>query len=124
MGWFCCGVIHHLERTFNMKLQMRIRSLVARQRGQGMTEYIIIVALIALAAIGVYSAFGGVVRGQTAVMSRQLAGEATADARTATTTHSTNAVSQSQAGASLQNYQDRGAASTGGASTGGASTTQ
>ena len=29
-----------------------------RLAGQGMTEYIIIVALIAIAAIGVYSAFG------------------------------------------------------------------
>jgi Flp pilus assembly pilin Flp len=35
--------------------------------GQGMTEYIIVVALIAVAAIGVYSAFGDVVRGQTSV---------------------------------------------------------
>ena len=34
-------------------------------RGQGMTEYIIIVALIAVAAIGVYTAFGDIVRGQT-----------------------------------------------------------
>jgi Flp pilus assembly pilin Flp len=30
----------------------------ARQRGQGMTEYIIIVALIAVAAIAVYQFFG------------------------------------------------------------------
>ena len=38
-----------------------------RARGQGMTEYIIIVALIAVAAIGVYSAFGDIVRGQTSL---------------------------------------------------------
>ena len=30
----------------------RVRSLVRREEGQGMTEYIIIVALIAIAAIG------------------------------------------------------------------------
>ena len=35
-----------------------------RFRGQGMTEYIIIVALIAIAAIGVYTAFGKTLRGQ------------------------------------------------------------
>jgi len=29
-----------------------------RQAGQGMTEYLIVVALIAVAAIGVYSLFG------------------------------------------------------------------
>ncbi|MCK9512141.1 MAG: hypothetical protein M0R28_13025 [Pigmentiphaga sp.] len=43
--------------------------------GQGMTEYIIIVALIAVAAIAVYQLFGQVVRSQTAAMARELAGE-------------------------------------------------
>lgn len=45
------------------------------QRGQGMTEYIIVVALIAVAAIAVYQLFGQVVRSQTAAMARELAGE-------------------------------------------------
>lgn len=40
--------------------------------GQGMTEYIIIVALIAIAAIGVYSFFGQTVRQQTAGMAQEL----------------------------------------------------
>ena len=48
--------------------------LIRRQLGQGMTEYIIIVALIAIAAIGVYQAFGDVVRGQTATAAVQLGG--------------------------------------------------
>jgi type IV pilus assembly protein PilA len=43
------------------------RFLRHRLAGQGMTEYIIIVALIAVAAIGVYTAFGDIVRGQTSV---------------------------------------------------------
>jgi len=46
-----------------------------KQRGQGMTEYIIIVALVAIAAIAVYQLFGQVVRGQTAAVARELAGE-------------------------------------------------
>ncbi|HUO45194.1 MAG TPA: hypothetical protein VMT94_09850, partial [Burkholderiales bacterium] len=50
------------------------------QHGQGMTEYIIIVALIAVAAIGVYSYFGKTVRNQTAGMAQELAGK---DASTA-----------------------------------------
>lgn len=45
-----------------------------RQRGQGMTEYIIIVALIAIAAIGVFTYFGGTVRAQAAGMAQELAG--------------------------------------------------
>lgn len=46
-----------------------------RQRGQGMTEYIVVVALIAVAAIAVYQLFGQVVRSQTAAMARELAGQ-------------------------------------------------
>lgn len=45
-----------------------------KQLGQGMTEYIIIVALIAVAAIGVYSYFGGTIRAQTAGMAAEMAG--------------------------------------------------
>jgi len=46
-----------------------------KQLGQGMTEYIIIVALIAIAAIGVYSYFGQTVRNQTAGMAKELSGQ-------------------------------------------------
>jgi len=47
--------------------------------GQGMTEYIIIVALIAIAAIGVYSFFGQTVRQQTAGMAKELSGQSASD---------------------------------------------
>ncbi len=50
-------------------------SALIKQRGQGMTEYIIIVALIAIAAIGVYSFFGQTVRQQTAGMAKELSGK-------------------------------------------------
>lgn len=46
-----------------------------RQRGQGMMEYVIIVALIAVAAIGVYSMFGKTIRNQTAGLSKEIAGK-------------------------------------------------
>lgn len=52
------------------------------QRGQGMTEYIIIVALIAIGAVGVYTAFGDVVRGQTSIAASTLAGQDSGGART------------------------------------------
>ena len=47
------------------------------QRGQGMVEYIIIGALIAIAAIAVYSAWGRTTRNQTAVITKELAGRST-----------------------------------------------
>lgn len=45
-----------------------------KQLGQGMTEYIIIVALIAIAAIAVYTVFGDVIRQQVGGMAAELAG--------------------------------------------------
>lgn len=50
------------------------------QFGQGMTEYIVIVALIAVAAIAVYQYFGQVVRSQTAGIANEVAGKAGATA--------------------------------------------
>jgi len=45
-----------------------------REKGQGMTEYIIIVALIAVAAIAVIGFFGDVVRNQFYNITAALAG--------------------------------------------------
>ena len=46
-----------------------------RQRGQGMTEYIIIVALIGVAAIAVYQFFGQTIRSQTSGIANEVAGQ-------------------------------------------------
>ncbi|MCG3782147.1 Flp family type IVb pilin [Delftia acidovorans] len=55
--------------TFNTSLQSR------KQRGQGMTEYIIIVALIGVAAIAVYQYFGETIRAQTSGIANEVAGK-------------------------------------------------
>jgi pilus assembly protein Flp/PilA len=55
-------------------LHMRKQSFRIRQRGQGMTEYIIITALIAIAAIGAVTYFGHVVRAQVGGMAHELSG--------------------------------------------------
>lgn len=74
------------------------------QRGQGMTEYIIVVALIAIAAIGVYTAFGKTVRGQMAVTAQALAGKSASDARSESNAGGEEAVAQAQRGVQLDNY--------------------
>ena len=61
------------SRTF--PAQARRLSLKPSQRGQGMTEYIIIVALIAVAAIAVYQFFGQTIRSQTAGIAKEVAGQ-------------------------------------------------
>jgi len=58
-----------------MKTQRRHIRFSGKQLGQGMTEYIIIVALIAIAAIGVFTFFGGTVRSQVAGMAQELSGK-------------------------------------------------
>lgn len=55
------------------------------QSGQGMTEYIIIVALIAIAAIGAFAYFGKTVRNQTAAVTESLTGDESAAKEAATT---------------------------------------
>jgi Tfp pilus assembly protein PilV len=55
-----------------MKIELKLRH---RSYGQGMTEYIIVVALIAIAATGVYSYLGKTVRNQTAAVANGLAGQ-------------------------------------------------
>jgi len=40
-----------------------------------LVEYLVIVALVAVAAIAVYQSFGQVIRNQTAAMAKELAGE-------------------------------------------------
>ena len=50
--------------------------------GQGMTEYIVIVALVGVAAIGTYSFLGGTIRSQTAGIAQELAGQSAKDAIT------------------------------------------
>ncbi|MEN9775702.1 MAG: hypothetical protein RL322_2772 [Pseudomonadota bacterium] len=47
----------------------------SRQSGQGMTEYIIVVALVAIAAIGVYTFLGQTLRSQTAGIALELSGQ-------------------------------------------------
>jgi Flp pilus assembly pilin Flp len=53
----------------------KMRNLVRSEKGQGMTEYIIIVALIAIAAIAVITVFSQNIRALFAASSNELAGK-------------------------------------------------
>ena len=61
---------------------MWTRTKIKGRRGQGMTEYIIIVALIAIAAIGVVSLFGDNIRALFATSGNALAANEQATAET------------------------------------------
>jgi len=75
-----------------------------RQLGQGMTEYIIIVALVAVAAIGVYSAFGNAIKSQMAVMTGEIAGKPDTAAAAKVQTDATKGAAAGATDKTLQNF--------------------
>lgn len=75
-------------------------------RGQGMTEYIIIVALIAVAAIGVYSFFGKTIRNQVAGLSSEMSGTSASQSIGAAKTAANAANSTANKDYNLGSYND------------------
>lgn len=74
------------------------------ERGQGMTEYIVIVALIAIAAIATYQYFGKSVRNQTAAIANEIAGNDGTAAKTAAQTAATSGATKANATETLDSY--------------------
>lgn len=76
------------------------------QFGQGMTEYIIIVALIAVAAIGTFRFFGQTVRNQVAGLAAEVSGQSGSEAQQSAATSANNAATEAQKNKNLSNYHD------------------
>lgn len=74
------------------------------QHGQGMTEYIIIVALMAVAAIATYQFFGQTVRDQTASIAQEISGKDGTESKTASQTASGKAAAEANLKHSLDSY--------------------
>jgi Flp pilus assembly pilin Flp len=83
-------------------------NLVSLRRiaGQGMTEYIIIVALIAVAAIGVYSLFGESIRNQVAGMAMEITGQSASSTLDEATRAAKSAQTLGKKDVTLGNYDD------------------
>lgn len=77
-----------------------------RQFGQGMTEYIIIVALIALGSIGAARFFGHAVQGAFGGMASVLGGGTPAAGAGAATTAAGNAIAETSKDRTLATYAD------------------
>ena len=75
-----------------------------KQLGQGMMEYVIIVALIAVAAIGVYSTFGQTVRNQTAGLAKEMSGKTSTQQVTAAGAASTSAATRANVAKGMSEY--------------------
>lgn len=78
---------------------------LTKQLGQGMTEYIIIVALIAIAGIAAYGFFGDTLRSQTGAIATELAGQDGTAAKTQAATKAQSAVQDGATTKTLSNYE-------------------
>ena len=74
--------------------------------GQGMTEYIIVVAVVAVAAIGIYSLLGQTIRNQTAGIAQEIAGNDGGSAMAAASSSANSARSQANVRKGLSNYNE------------------
>lgn len=74
-----------------------------QQLGQGMTEYIIIVALVAIAGIAIFSFFGQTMQGTVADVATELSGGASTNAAGAA---AASAVTEAGTVEGMDNYDD------------------
>ena len=74
-----------------------------QQLGQGMTEYIIIVALVAIAGIAIFSFFGQTMQGTVADVATELSGGASTNAAT---TAAAGAVAEAATNEGMDNYDE------------------
>jgi len=77
-----------------------------KQQGQGMTEYIVILALVVVSAIGVYSLLGKTVRNQVAGVAKEIAGQSAQQELTEARTAAQSASTTASRDYGLNNYDD------------------
>ena len=90
--------------VLNMKHIRNLKLGKKRSLGQGMTEYIIIIGVIAVAAIGVFGYFGDTLKNQASGMAAELSGGDAANNITAAQTSATAAATASVNHNNLGNY--------------------
>lgn len=82
------------------------RLIRARITGQGMTEYVIIVALIAIATIGAVSYFGSTVKASFLALGSELVGGEAVDTVAVTKNNFDKAKADTEATITLDNYRN------------------
>lgn len=87
---------------------LKLNRNLKKQLGQGMTEYIIIVGVIAIAAIGVFGLFGQTVENQVAGLAMELGGQDGGTALGNAQTSSSAAETAANNANDLSNYDQNG----------------
>lgn len=93
----------HARRALRTPLALPLQSR-SIPRGQGMTEYIVVVAVVAVAAIGVYSMLGQTIRNQTAGIAQEISGNDAGAALNAASSSAASARTQANVRKDLKNY--------------------
>lgn len=96
-----------------MKMRHTVVSKI-KIRGQGMTEYLVILGLIAIAAIAVFSFFGQTLRHQVAGMANEVSGNSGTSEVTAAGASAKKATSNATKNMNMKTYTDGGASGSGG----------
>jgi len=90
----------------NTNISKARKTSARRITGQGMTEYIIVLALVALAAVVAVGFFGDTVQAQFAAMGQKLSGESGAEAIAEGKTAADNAKGVIATEETLKSYAD------------------
>ena len=83
---------------------MKTATLKRRQLGQSMVEYVIIVALVAIAAIGLFGALGDTLTHQLAAITQELAGQNGSGEINLAKDAATKAIARTKDAKTLANY--------------------
>lgn len=97
-----------------MDTKIHYAKAFGRQAGQGMSEYIIITALIAVAAIGTFGFFGSAIESQVSALAQAIAGgDAGAETDEAQAAAASAADNSDDAAAGMGNYSEDADAASG-----------
>jgi hypothetical protein len=103
------SILARVHDAYDRRKVMSARTIKGskRQFGQGMSEYIIITALVAVAGIGLFAAFGDVLQNQMAGMSREMAGQSGSQDISDAQASATTAQNRAQQADSLATYNQQ-----------------
>ncbi len=93
-----------MKHTFNMSNKFAGFGKKLYSKGQGMTEYLVILGLIAVASIAVFALFGQTLKSQVAAMALEIGGGNGATSSAAAATTGAAAVTNAGTKTNMSNY--------------------
>lgn len=98
--------LEHGKNQARSENHFRVAGSQKKCRGQGMTEYIVILALVVISAIGVYSLLGKTVRNQVAGVAQEISGQSAKSELQQAKSSANSASSKANKNYGLGNYDE------------------